>query len=117
MKKVSDKIIRYSIRGMLMAFNPMSNSPVFLEIDGKFLLPIFSTKDKFDEAAKWGGFTFAKYNIIVDPEEFRNSVLQYKKKFLFHVVADPCLTNEGNTQFQLIPFDDEEASYLKENHG
>jgi hypothetical protein len=113
MKKVNPaKITRYQMTGMFMPLNPASNGPVFLELDGEFLLPIFSTKEKFDEAAKWGGFTFAKCTVILEPEEFKNSVLQHKSKFNFHVAADLYVTPEGNTRFQLIPFDDEEKEYL-----
>lgn len=117
MKKVGDKVTRYDMRGMLIPFNPASRSPIFLELDGKHILPIFSNKEKFDEAAKWGGFSFAAQNVILDPEEFKKSVLIYKNKFPFHVVADPYITPEGNTRFQLIPFDDEEKVHLGEKNG
>lgn len=115
MKKLSNELTQYNIKGMLLPFNPFSRKPVFLEVNGKFLLPIFSTKDKFDEAAKWAGFAFAKCSIIVDPEDFKKSVLQYKQKSNFHVVADPYVTEEGNTRFQLIPFDEQESAYGQES--
>lgn len=114
MKKVSEEISRYQIKGMLMPINPASNAPIFLPINDTFILPIFSSREKFDEAAKWGGFEFAKHGLILNTDEFKTAVLFYKKKHPFHVVIDPYITPEGNTRFQLVPFDDEEKSHLGE---
>ncbi len=117
MNKVSDEVKKFILQGALMPFNPFSKKPIFLEFNGQFVLPVFSTKEKFDEAAKWGGFTFAKCSIIVNTDEFRNTVLDHKKRFNFHVVADPYITEKGNTRFQMIPFDEEEKVYLGEKSG
>ena len=117
MNRISDEIKKFMLQGAFMPFNPLSNKPVFLEFNGQFVLPVFSTKEKFDEAAKWAGFTFATCSVIIDPEDFKNSVLAYKNKFNFHVAADPYITEEGNTRFQLIPFDEEEKSYLEKKDG
>jgi len=118
MKKVQpQKITQYKLEGMLMPLNPFSNNPVFLTLNGKYLLPIFSTKEKFDETAKWAKFEFAKCTVIIDVEDFINSILHHKIKFRFHVVVDPYVTPEGNTRFQLIPFDEEEKAHLGEDNG
>lgn len=114
MKKVyPEKIIQYKLEGMLMAFNPVSLNPIFLELNGEYLLPIFNTKQKFDEAK----FISAKCTVILDQNEFINSILHYKNKFNFHVAVDPYVTPEGNTRFQLILLDEEEKVYLGENCG
>lgn len=112
MKKVSEKTTRYLMRGMLLPLNSASNIPVFLEVEGGLILPLFTSHGKFNEASKWGGFAFAKPNLIINSQEFHDSVLFFKKKFPFHVVVDPHLTPEGNTRFQLVVFDEEEKEYL-----
>lgn len=107
MKKLADKTVPYIIRGMILPMNP-TNSPVFLEVDGKLILPLFTTRDKFNEAAKWGGFSFAKANVVLNPQDFHDCVMLFKKKFPFHVAIDPYLTPEGNTRFQMAIYDEEE---------
>ena len=100
--------IRYNLAGMFLPINPANNKPVFLTICGKFLLPIFTTEDKLKVAAEWGNFTFAIPKSILDPVDFTNSVLNFKKNLAFHVVVDPYINEKGNTEFQMIPFDEEE---------
>jgi hypothetical protein len=108
MKQVSDKRIRYQVKGLLLPINPGSKAPIWLEVDGEQILPLFTSIEKFDKAAKWGGFSFATKNVILNPQNFYNCVLMLRKKFPFHVVVDPHITKEGNTQFQLLLFEEEE---------
>jgi hypothetical protein len=107
MKQVSEQKTRYQIRGLLLPINPGTHSPIFLEVDGQYILPLFTTRDKFTEATQWGGFSFANINVIVNPQDFHDCVMTFKKKFPFHVVVDPYITEEGNTRFQLLLFDGE----------
>ncbi len=88
--------------GLLLPFNQFTNRPVFLKVGDKFLLPLFTSQEKYNEAAVWGGFEFAKPKKIADPLDFTKSVLACRKEFTFHVVADPYITAEGNTRFELI---------------
>jgi hypothetical protein len=108
MKRISDKINQFDLTGMFLPFNPFTNNPVFLELDGKFLMPLFSTEEKYNAAKEWAGFDFAKIKRITNPEEFMESIALSKKEIEFHVVVDPYITPEGNTRFQLIPFNEEE---------
>jgi hypothetical protein len=112
MKKVSDKIIRHQVRGMILPIDPGSNSPVFLNNNGVLFLPLFTSLDKFKEASEWGKFPSAQPNIIINPQDFEDCVFMFKKKFPFHVAIDPHLTPEGNTRFQLAAYDEEEKENL-----
>lgn len=110
MKPVSDKRSLHPIRGLLLPINPGSNGPVFLQVGGKTLLPVFSDKLKFSEAAKWGKFEDATSNVIVNPQDFYDCVIMFKKRFPFHVVLDPYITEEGNTRFQLLLYEEEKEN-------
>lgn len=112
MNKVSDKNTRYQVRGMVLPIDPGSKSPVFIENNGKLLLPLFTSLGKFEEASNWGNFSHAQPNIIINPQDFQDCVLMFKKKFPFHVAIDPYITPEGNTRFQLAVYDDEEKEHL-----
>lgn len=98
MKQVSDDIQKYGLEGMRIPFNSTSDVPVFLNIGGQLLLPVFSTKEKYDEAAKWGDFELARCKMVTDHKSFLESVYAYKVK----VAVDPYITPEGNTRFQLL---------------
>jgi len=117
MKKVTEKVIQYQIRGMLLPINPANNNPIFLELGGKTILPLFTTTDRFAEAAKWCGFGFATANVILNTQDFQDCVLLFKKRFPFHVVIDPHKTPEGNTRFQLAVYDESEQQYLGASDG
>lgn len=112
MKKVSDKNIRYQVRGMILPIDPGCKSPVFIKGNGELLLPLFTSLGKFEEASKWGNFPFAQPNIIINPQDFQDCVLMFKKRFQFHVAIDPYITPEGNTRFQLAAYDDQEKEHL-----
>jgi len=98
MKQVSDEIKQYGLEGMFIPFSPSEHIPFFLNLDGQLLLPVFSTKEKYDEAAKWGNFELARCKMINDPKNFLESVSAFKVK----VAVDPYITPEGNTRFQLL---------------
>lgn len=98
MKQVSDDVKQFVLDGMFIPFNSVSSVPIFLNIGGQLLLPVFSTKEKYDEAAKWGNFELARCKMINDPKNFLESVAAYKVK----VAVDPYITPEGNTRFQLL---------------
>lgn len=104
MKPVSEKKSLHPIRGLLLPMN--GGQPVFLQVGGQTLLPVFSDKTKFTDAAKWGKFTEAGSNVIVNPQEFYDCVMFFKKRFPFHVVLDPYITEDGNTRFQLLLYEE-----------
>lgn len=108
MKQVSDKSTRYQIRGMLLPLNPATKFPIFLSVNGTLILPIFTTSEKFEAASKWGKFAHAKPNVIVDAQNFQDHVLYFKKKLNFHVAIDPYITEDGNTRFELVPWENED---------
>ena len=105
MKQVSEKKSLHPIRGLLLPMN--GNKPVFMQVAGQTLLPVFSDKTKFSEASKWGKFEEASSSVIVNPQEFYDCVMFFKKRFPFHVVLDPYITDEGNTRFQLLMYGEE----------
>jgi hypothetical protein len=108
MKRVSDKINQHKIEGRLIPY--LDNKPMLLELNGKFLMPLFSSKEKYDEAAKWTDFSSAQLKVINDSGQFIRSVQAAKSKIKFHVVVDPYVTPEGNTRFDLIPFEEGEEN-------
>lgn len=107
MNKVSDTITTYQLRGMILPINPVSKTPVFLELNKEFYLPLFTAKEKFEDASKWGGFQFATASIILNPLDFRSSVFGFRERFPFHVIVDPYITGDGKTQFQLVQLEEE----------
>ena len=114
MKRIGDKTVVHPVRGMLLPMNPSNNNPVFLELDGKLILPLFTSRDKFSEAAKWGGFEYARPNAIINAQDFYDCVILFKKRFPFHVAIDLHITPEGNTRFQMAIYDDEEQGMKDE---
>jgi len=115
MKKISNGI-SYQLEGMLVLFNPELKQPVLLKMDGKCFLPVFSTKEKLEKASEWVDIGFASHNVIVSYSDFKKSVMDIKKTINVHVIVDPYITENKTIKFNLIPLDDEEKSYLGEDH-
>lgn len=113
MRKISNEGDTYCLKGMLVPFNNKIKQPVLIRIDSKLFLPIFSTKEKFDEVAKWACFEFASYSFIDSVEDFADAVLKIKQEIAVHVIADPFITEEKNIRFNLIPFDEEEKQLIE----
>ena len=89
--------MKYKLEGMLI---PFDKTPIFINIQDNVFLSIFNTKEKFDEMAKIGKFADCK--VIVDVDDFMKSIEAYRKNFDFGVIADPYITGEGNTCYQLL---------------
>lgn len=114
MKKLPIEGMPYQLEGMFVPFNPELNKPILLKMDGKLFLPVFSTKEKLEEAAKWVDIGFASHNVIVDYQDFKRAVFAIKKEFTVHVIVDPYKTETGSVRFNLIPLDDEEKKLIGE---
>jgi hypothetical protein len=117
MKKVSNEGKSHQLEGMFIPFNPDAKQPVLLKMDGKFFLPVFSTREKLEKASEWVDIGFASHNVIVSYEEFKKTVFKMKQEVTLHVIVDPYVTEEKNIRFHLIVLDEEEKSYLGEDHG
>ena len=114
MKRVEDKFERTDLTGTWFPVNPTTQKLLSVDCGDGILIPIFSTKEKYDEAAKWGGFQFAHCQQVLDYKVLFDSLMEAKTRFDFRLILDPELV-EGRLRFKLIPLDESDVKLVKES--
>lgn len=112
MIRIGDTFIRSDLTGTWFPAHPANQQLLSINCGDGILIPIFSTKEKYDEAAKWGGFQFAHCQEILNHKQFFDSLMEAKTRFSFHLILDPELV-EGRLRFKLIPLDELDLKVVK----
>jgi len=111
MKRLN-KFERTELTGTWFPVHPTTQKLLSINCEDGILIPVFSTKEKYEEAAKWGGFQFAICQEILDHRVFFAALMEAKTRFEFRLILDPHVV-EGRLRFQLIPLDDSDVKVIK----
>ena len=114
MIKIGDTFVRSNLTGAWFPVHPATQKLLSISCEDGILIPIFSTKEKYDEAAKWGGFQFAHCQEVLNHKQFFDSLMEAKTRFSFHLILDPEIV-EGRLRFKLIPLDEADVKVVKES--
>lgn len=114
MIRIGDTFIRSDLTGAWFPVHPANQQLLSINCGDGILIPIFSTREKYDEAAKWGGFQFAHCQEVLDHKQFFDSLLEAKTRFDFRLILDPELVN-GHLRFKLVPLDESDVKVVKES--
>jgi len=114
MIKIGDTFIRSDLTGAWFPVNPTTQQLVAISCNDGILIPLFSTKEKYDKAAKWGGFQYAYCQEVLDHKKLFDSLMEAKTRFSFHLILDPELV-DGRLRFNLVPLDESDLKVVKES--
>lgn len=114
MIKIGDTFVRSDLTGTWFPVHPGTQKLLSISCEDGILIPIFSTKEKYDEAAKWGGFQFAHCQEVLDHKQFFDSLMEAKTRFEFRLILDPELV-DGRLRFKLIPLNEADVKLVKKS--
>lgn len=88
----------------------IGGQPIFLKSSDGLILPLFTTLEKYQIAAKWGDFQHAQCIRVTDNDGFFKTVGEMQKRVVFKIACDPYLNEKGNTCFNLIKLEKKDES-------
>lgn len=112
MKRIEDAFVRTELTGTWFPVNPGTHQLVAISCNDGILIPLFSTKEKYDEAAKWGGFQYAYCQQVLDYKVLFDALMEAKTRFDFRLILDPELV-DSRLRFKLVPLDEADLKVVK----
>lgn len=110
MKRLEDKFEKSELNGAVYPVHPDTKKMIVIECADGLLIPLFSTKEKYDE---WG-FQGAECMTITDYKKLFECLMEARTRLDFRLILDPHIV-EGNLRFQLILLDKSDMDVIKES--